>query len=315
MKVALQETVISKDVKIEDSIRRDILDDTFWQDITIAGELLKPIARGIKVLEGDSPNLSLVPRVLMDIKVQIINSLKRHSSLINTSTSNTILKQVAKRFDFCCKDIHKAAYYVDPRFRGEGLSDEDCLNCLEVIKQISNHIDLPADEVIANAAMYKSKSGFYGRPILWEVASQNDCDPVTWWKGLCANQPLQPIATRLLQLIPSSAASERNWSTHQLIHSKKRNRLLGKRVEKLVAVRSNLYLLDENIGKKKCSREDCLYYRQIEAASLVIDYDDDDQLLCQYAPNEATNSNEDPSDSELESSSFECSDESFESDI
>lgn len=131
----MQEPVISVDVKIEDSIRRDILDDTFWQHITIAGELLKPIARGIKVLEGDSPNLSLVPRVLMDIRVQIINSLKRHSSLINTSTSNTMLKQVATRFDFCCKGIHKAAYYVDSRFRGEGLSDEDNLNCLEVIKQ------------------------------------------------------------------------------------------------------------------------------------------------------------------------------------
>jgi hypothetical protein len=48
-KVALQETVISEEVKIEDTIRRDILDVTFWQDITVAEELLKPIAMGIKV--------------------------------------------------------------------------------------------------------------------------------------------------------------------------------------------------------------------------------------------------------------------------
>lgn len=309
-KSALQETMISEEVRIDETVRGLILDDGFWHDITLAEELLKPIARGIKVLEGDAPNLSLVPRVLMDIKLQTINCLDKYSTVVNSSTRNTMLKQLSKRFEFCCKPVHKAAYYVDPRFRGEGLSDEDCLDCLEVIKQISDHLSLPTSEVIANAALFKAKKGFYERTILWEVANHPECDPVAWWQGLCEKQQMQPVASRLLSLIPSSSASERNFSTFQLIHSKKRNRLLGSRVEKLVAIRSNLYLLNEKVGKnskKKCSSKDCLFYRNVEPTSLQVSYDSDDQLVWQYVPTPVNLSDEDSYESESSESESEFS--------
>ena len=45
-------------------------------------------------------------------------------------------------------------------------------------------------------------------------------------------------------LQPSSACScERNWSTYDYIHNKKRNRLEAQRAEKLVYIFSNLRLL------------------------------------------------------------------------
>lgn len=302
-KAALQATVISENVNIDPLVRNDILDDRFWQDVTIAENLLKPIARGITFLEGDAPNLSLVPRVFMDIKQQIMNTL--HNSSLSSSVCNTILERLAKRIDFTCKDIHKAAYFVDPRFRGEGLADEECLNSLEIIKQISTHLNLDINEVVANAAMYKSQSGFFSRPILWELAASNDCNPVVWWQGLCLNQPLQPVASRLLQLIPSSAGSERNWSSFEHIHSKKRNRLTNERVEKLVAIRSNLYLSDENLGvkNKNMSTQDCLYYRQIKATSLDIEYDHDDQLIYQYINNENQDTDTDTDNESIEDES------------
>lgn len=52
------------------------------------------------------------------------------------------------------------------------------------------------------------------------------------------------IVCHLAKLQVSSASScERNWSSYEFIHSKKRNRLNTERAEKLVYVHSNLRLL------------------------------------------------------------------------
>ena len=53
-------------------------------------------------------------------------------------------------------------------------------------------------------------------------------------------QKLSSIASSLLSLPPTSASCERNWSTYDSVHTKKRNRLTNVRSEKLVAVSTNL---------------------------------------------------------------------------
>ena len=50
----------------------------------------------------------------------------------------------------------------------------------------------------------------------------------------------------ILQIPPTSAASERNWSLFGNTHTKVCNRLTNDRVEKLVAIRSNLKLFEPN---------------------------------------------------------------------
>ena len=54
---------------------------------------------------------------------------------------------------------------------------------------------------------------------------------------------LSDIAIRILSIPATSAASERNWSTFGFIHSKLRNRLHEKRVEKIVYLFWNLRIL------------------------------------------------------------------------
>jgi len=44
--------------------------------------------------------------------------------------------------------------------------------------------------------------------------------------------------------VSSSSAAQRNWSTYDFIHTKKRNRLTEERARDLVYVHSNLRLLD-----------------------------------------------------------------------
>lgn len=55
---------------------------------------------------------------------------------------------------------------------------------------------------------------------------------------------LAPVGSVILQIPPSSATSEYNWSLFGNTHTKVRNRLTNVRVEKLVSIRANLRLFE-----------------------------------------------------------------------
>ena len=61
---------------------------------------------------------------------------------------------------------------------------------------------------------------------------------------------LQHIAVRVLSQVTSARSCERNWSTSDFIHSKKRNRLACPTVRNIVTVHFNLRLVDriEELG-------------------------------------------------------------------
>ena len=68
--------------------------------------------------------------------------------------------------------------------------------------------------------------------------------PIKWWIVHGTSAPmLQSIALKLPGQPCSSSCFERNWSTHNFIHSMKRNKLTPQRVEDLVYVHNNLRLL------------------------------------------------------------------------
>jgi hAT family C-terminal dimerisation region len=65
--------------------------------------------------------------------------------------------------------------------------------------------------------------------------------PLQWWRTDGAEWPdLQKIDIKLIIMVISSAASERNLSTMAFIHEKLRNLLFPKTVEKLVFIKTNL---------------------------------------------------------------------------
>lgn len=68
-----------------------------------------------------------------------------------------------------------------------------------------------------------------------------------WWRTYGRQWPhLRWFAMRLTAHGASASACERNWSTYEWVHSKKRNRLGVVRAEKLVRTFSNLGLLSRN---------------------------------------------------------------------
>ena len=64
-----------------------------------------------------------------------------------------------------------------------------------------------------------------------------------WWEsfgGEC--KELQTLAIRVLSLTCSATGCERNWSTFDQVHSKRRNRLAQQKLNALVFVKYNLQL-------------------------------------------------------------------------
>lgn len=55
---------------------------------------------------------------------------------------------------------------------------------------------------------------------------------------------------RLFNVPSSSAVCERNWSTHGFVHSKTRNRLTNVRVQKQVAIKTNLRFTANALSEK-----------------------------------------------------------------
>ena len=76
-------------------------------------------------------------------------------------------------------------------------------------------------------------------------------DPMRWWRSWGDEFPLlKQFAMKLLSLPPSSASAERNWSTQDLIISKRRNCLAPARAEKLVYIYFNLRSLRQVDAQK-----------------------------------------------------------------
>ena len=87
------------------------------------------------------------------------------------------------------------------------------------------------------------------------MKSANQLSPSKWWKTL-NKTCLSKIAVALLDAPPTSAATERSFSTQGWIHSSKRNRLATDRSIKLTYITHNLKLLSTNNKKPKTNFEE-----------------------------------------------------------
>lgn len=264
-KESLQEIAIMKDINMDKDIRRSILDnDVFWVQLQNSLKILKPIALAITKSESDDALLSDALELWSNAENAVTSNLT--ASPLNYQEEKEVCEILKRRKIFCCQDIHAAANLLDPRYKGSCLSEDDICNAFDFITKKSNDLGLEIGKVMSNVAEYRNSSGFWSRKSVWESAKH--INSTVWWSGLCNGQSLNPLASRLLQVPPTSAASERNWSAFGNVHTKLRNRLSTANVEKLVAIRWNLDFFDEeSITSTACSSPD---------STKSIDSDDND---------------------------------------
>ncbi|KAG6653033.1 hypothetical protein CIPAW_05G046600 [Carya illinoinensis] len=125
--------------------------------------------------------------------------------------------------------------YFNPCFKSKNDISRGFMTC---IVKMEPDID-KQDEIIQQIDMYKNAHSDFGQPIAIRQREKIACRWGTFGNEFPA---LQTFAICILSQCCSATGCERNWSTFEFIHSKKRNRLEHKRLNDLVFVRYNLKL-------------------------------------------------------------------------
>ncbi|GBG59702.1 hypothetical protein CBR_g54807 [Chara braunii] len=82
---------------------------------------------------------------------------------------------------------------------------------------------------------------------MWEPDAKVDCEKLTpseWWATYDGDVPdLHAIAIKVMGMWSTATPAKRNWSSMDLVHSKRRKRLKAETLEKLVYIHWNMQLL------------------------------------------------------------------------
>ena len=164
------------------------------------------------------------------------------------------------------KPIHLAARFLDPNSQGYDLNSNDYLIAMKFIHDMGTNFNI---NVMVDLANYKAREGIWGNHFIWSCIE--DLSPCTWWKSICATTELKKIAIRILTAPCTSDATERSFSTHSFIHSKKRNRLTADNAGKVCFVAHNWNLSNKNVPIIDSSQQVESSEKEISNSSISFD--------------------------------------------
>ena len=243
-KTALQRVVIGEDYseicqgpKGAD-IKRLVLDDGYWANVTEVRAILEPVAAAILHLEGDKGALSAVQPNF----VNIINFYES-SSLPNKDAALSAAKDRWKEF---LTPVVALVYLLDPMNIKQFGRDSAIMEMAEIFVRRYYDDELALNLIRSLWSYVNRVDGFTEGAFL--IANADLSAHVWWAECRCGpkHAALQSLAIRLLHAPATSATSERNWSAFRFIHSRLRNRLTEEQVEKLVHIFANSKLIDKN---------------------------------------------------------------------
>lgn len=154
--------------------------------------------------------------------------------------------KVKQRLDFLYTDSIGLAYMLTPKYAVNGhYFDNDQTEIIGYAKQFALNIQPEiAEKVEQEMIAFVSKLSNLTQS-QQEITFQMNAK--TYWGVIGRREfpSLFLIAKPITEMICSSAASERTWSTFRFLHSRLRNRLSNESVEKLVFVYTNSALMDK----------------------------------------------------------------------
>ena len=235
-RAALQETVITEGLDVDRTVRKTVLESRFWERVKSSCDLLTPLHAAITLIESNRALLSDV--YFLQQKIDDCVSDNVGKLRLSSAEKRDVKNIIQERRKFTISPVHMAAYMLDPRFRGDGLSNEEVGEAIRCISRLAGITGIDEGSAIANLGEFRTSTGFFATESIWQSAKS--LHPSVWWRGVCSTQPLCSIAASLLSMPPTAAEVERRWSDHGFIHDKLRNRLLNTRVTKLTTTRSTL---------------------------------------------------------------------------
>ena len=150
-----------------------------------------PLHAAIIQLETDVPNLAEVFQLYSKVRIGMTESIKT-ISLIERE-QETIATILDTRENFCTKMIHKSAYFLDHRYHGEFLSDENKLAAIQFVCELakkfstSELLDVDSLKVQQDCILYAAKKGVFANSFLAKMS------PVAWWNAYFSNQEITKV--------------------------------------------------------------------------------------------------------------------------
>ncbi|KAK3225072.1 hypothetical protein Dsin_004934 [Dipteronia sinensis] len=226
----------------------------FWPSVAYALKTTKPLVDVLRLVDSEKePAMGFIYGAMDAAKEQIAKNLGGEES-----TYKEIWKILDDKWDFQLhRDLHAAAYYLNPQFKWEsnfsthpeiksGLSK--CMERLIPDPSDFTKVDEQLDE-------YRYKRGFFGMRAA--LGSYKTHALVEWWDHFGDQvMELRFFAMRVPGLTCSSSACERNWSTFNQVHTKRRNRLSTTKLNSLVYIMYNKKLKLRYLQNRSSKKDD-----------------------------------------------------------
>lgn len=141
-------------------------------------------------------------------------------------------------------DLYAAAYLLNPRYHHlvrELVQDAELKSGLKaVLKRMLPNAAAAARALDEFFSIYVPGARSFDDEMFREAAARVTVAPQQVWEQYGESTPtLTPVAMKVNAAWCSAGKCERNWKDHAHTHTKDRNRLSKKRVEKLVSVKAN----------------------------------------------------------------------------
>jgi len=251
-------------------VKEIVTDEAFVDNLKKALAILAPLDNLIVKYQSDKVPIS---EVLPDFK-SLPNEFRKilACDIITRQEFDYLVLLSERRFQFMYGVAHGLSYLLDPRYIGDGLLTELRTSLEESL------INTPVDDITLIDEERKEKlfiqfTAYFitatqerrTQSFRYKMLAKGSKTVLQYWlTDGCQWPELQQIAFKLFSMATSSAASERNFSMTGFIHSKLRNSLSAKTVEKLVFIKSNLLAFYEcqKLEEDLSDSESCVSERE-----------------------------------------------------
>jgi hypothetical protein len=226
-------------------IKEIVTDDAFVNNLCKALTILASIDVLIVKYQSDKVPISEVMPNFHNLPEEYKKVMS--SNIITHQEFEYLVVLAQRRFQFMYGFAHGLSYLLDPRHIRDGLPADSRSSLEEVL--INSLIDdvTPIDDGHKEKLYIQFTTYFISatkerqaNSFRYPMLSKGSKTVLQYWQtDGCQWADLQSVAVRFFSIATSSAAFVRNFSTMGFIHSKLRNSLSAKTVEKLVFIKSN----------------------------------------------------------------------------
>ncbi|KAL4652193.1 hypothetical protein ACB092_01G215900 [Castanea dentata] len=213
------------------NVQLNILSDPkFWSAIKFCLKCVIPLVKVLRLVDGDAKlATSYIYEAMDSTKEQIrkkFNDVQRRY--------RPMLRIIETRWKLQhCRPLHVATYFLNS-------NEEVRVGLYEVIERMCP-TTLERCRIDLQLEKFDKAKGLFGKEIV--IFTRTKKQPALWWGSYRVHcKELQNLAICVLSLTCSATGCERNWSTFDHVHTKKRNCLEQQRVNVLVFVNYNINL-------------------------------------------------------------------------